>query len=117
MELVLLKSILLLIIIFLALIIGSLLIHNLKKLVDDVKYAYSSRGFGFANERCDIQQKNIMRRRIIFSRNLNIGHILTIDDLKFRRANEGIFPSEIYKVLGKEITRDVYIGKSLKKMI
>ena len=89
---------------------------NLKKLVDDVKYAYSSRGFGFANERCDIQQKNIMRRRIIFSRNLNKGHILTIDDLRFRRANEGIFPSEIYKVLGKEITRDVYIGKS-KKMI
>ena len=43
---------------------------NLKKLVDDVKYAYSSRGFGFANERYDIQQKNIMRRRIIFSRKI-----------------------------------------------
>jgi len=88
---------------------------NLKMLVDDVKYAYSARGLGFENDRYDIKQKNIMRRRIIFSRNLNIGHILTIDDLRFRRADKGIFPSEIYEVLGKELTRDVNIGQSLFK--
>ena len=88
---------------------------KLKILIDHVKYAYSSKGLGFANERCDIQQKKIMRRRIIFSRNLEKGHTLTIDDLRFRRANEGIFPSEIYKVLGKKITRNVNIGQPLNK--
>ena len=84
--------------------------YELSELIKSVQYAFQARGRGFAQERNDLIQREIMRRRIIFARNLPRGHSINIKDLRFRRASKGIFPSRIYEVVGKKLNVDVKDG-------
>tara|TARA_A100001388_G_scaffold250048_1_gene211116 strand:+ start:1026 stop:2087 length:1062 start_codon:yes stop_codon:yes gene_type:complete len=87
--------------------------HEMRELIKSVQYAFQARGKGFAQERHDLTQREIMRRRIIFARNLPKGHNININDLRFRRASKGIFPSRIYEVIGRELNVDVKDGDFL----
>ena len=63
----------------------------------------------------DIHRKVEMRRRIIFDLDKKKGDTINKNDLRFRRAKKGMFPSHIYKVIGKKINRDVLNGEFLEK--
>ena len=63
----------------------------------------------------DMHRKIEMRRRIIFDRDKKKGDSINKNDLRFRRAKKGMFPSEIYEVIGKKINRDVFNGEFLEK--
>ncbi len=87
--------------------------ENLKKLVDSVHYAFKSKGAGLSSDRDDINQKKIMRRRIIISSDLKKGSKISLENLRFRRASNGIFSSQIYNILGKKLNRDLLSGDFL----
>ena len=53
-----------------------------------------------------------MRRRILFDRKKNKGDIVNLDDLRFRRAYKGIFPSQIYRIMGKNLIGILKKGKA-----
>lgn len=89
--------------------------NELQILVDTVSYSFKARGFGLISKPQDIHRKDIMRRRIILDKNKKKGELITKDDLRFRRARKGIFPSEIYKIIGKRINRDLFSGESLER--
>ncbi|OPY16637.1 MAG: N,N'-diacetyllegionaminic acid synthase [Syntrophus sp. PtaB.Bin075] len=53
------------------------------------------------------EKKLRFRRSIVTSRDLEKGHILTIEDLAFKRPGTGIRPNEMAYVIGRELTKDV----------
>ena len=88
---------------------------GLKTLVDSVAYSFKARGLGLITKPEDIHRKVEMRRRIIFDLDKKKGDTINKNDLRFRRAKKGMFPSQIYKVIGKKINRDVLNGEFLEK--
>lgn len=53
------------------------------------------------------EQLKKMRRSIVAKKALKSGHILTIDDIDFKRPADGISPDEYEKILGKELNSDI----------
>lgn len=87
--------------------------NDLRTLVEAVSFAFEARGLGLISKPKDIKRKDEMRRRILFDCKKNKGDIISLDDLRFRRAKNGIFPSQIYRIIGKELNRDVEEGDNL----
>ena len=87
---------------------------SLKKLVENVSYSFKSRGNGLISKPYDLHRKVEMRRRIIFDKDKNKGEFIKKEDFRFRRASQGMFPSQLYKVIGKRVTRDVKNGEFLE---
>ena len=52
-------------------------------------------------------QMEKMRRSIILTKDLEAGHVLTIDDLDAKRPGTGIPADELDKLVGKKLVRDV----------
>lgn len=52
-------------------------------------------------------QGRVMRRSIVAARALPAGHVLTADDLDYRRPGTGITPNESERVIGQVLTRDL----------
>ncbi|MBW2003488.1 MAG: N-acetylneuraminate synthase family protein [Deltaproteobacteria bacterium] len=53
------------------------------------------------------EKKLKFRRSIVAKRNLKQGHILTKDDLSFKRPATGILPDEVQYVVGRKLKRDI----------
>jgi len=53
------------------------------------------------------EKKMKFRRSIVVKRNLKQGHILTTDDLLFKRPATGIPPDEVQYVVGRKLKRDI----------
>ena len=51
--------------------------------------------------------KPAVRRRIVAARNLSAGHQLSIDDLCFKRANQGMFVEHVDEILGMVLCCDL----------
>ncbi len=54
-----------------------------------------------------LKQREVMRRSIVTSRHLPQGHILTIEDLLFKRPGTGLEPKQVAIVIGKQLKRDL----------
>lgn len=78
--------------------------NEFKQLVDNVRYCEKSLGNGeiILTDK-EINQKKIMRRRILVNKNLEKGTILNLDNVSFKRAEEGIFAFEWQKIKGRKI--------------
>ena len=88
---------------------------SLKTLVDSVSYSFKARGLGLATKPNDLHRKVEMRRRIIFDKDKKKGDFIKKEDLRFRRASNGMFPSQIYEVIGKKVNRDINNGEFLEE--
>ena len=55
-----------------------------------------------------------MGKKIIASKKLSKGTVLTMDNLLFKSPGDGVPPSELDKVLGKAITKDYSFEENIK---
>ena len=55
-----------------------------------------------------------MGKKIISSKKLSKGTVLTMDNLLFKSPGDGVPPSELDKVLGKAITKDYSFEENIK---
>ena len=55
----------------------------------------------------EYKQRDNMRRSIVTTRTLSKGHIITRDDLDFKRPGNGIPPEKINDLIGKKINKDI----------
>ena len=53
------------------------------------------------------EKKLKFRRSIVVKSDLRQGHILTLDDLSFKRPETGIRPDEVQYVIGRKLKRDI----------
>jgi sialic acid synthase SpsE len=55
----------------------------------------------------DFKQRVLMRRSIVANRDLNVGDIITRDDIDFKRPGDGIPPNKLDEVLGKTVNEKI----------
>jgi N-acetylneuraminate synthase/N,N'-diacetyllegionaminate synthase len=87
--------------------LASLEPDELKDMVNgirNIELAISGNGIKEASE-SEKSNKKIARKSIHIFRNLDIGHILSYNDLIMKRPGDGISPMEIDSVLGRKITK------------
>ena len=66
------------------------------------------------DDNLDVELRNIFGKSLAVNKNLNIGHVLTMDDLESKKpANMGIPASEYKKVLNRKLNRDLVFGDFL----
>ena len=63
----------------------------------------------------DYAQRENMRRSIVYKMDLKTSHIITEDDLDFKRPGTGIAPTEFKSIIGKKLLNDVE-GDTLAKL-
>ena len=78
---------------------------GLQKLVRDLKRAKKAMGDGVKKPLpCEKMPIFKMGKKLVASRDLPHGHILTINDIAIKSPNDGLSPSEIKNVIGKKIS-------------
>jgi N-acetylneuraminate synthase len=55
----------------------------------------------------EINQRKIMRRSLVSSRDLAVGHVIQRDDIIFKRPGDGIQISDIDSVIGKTVIKGI----------
>lgn len=81
---------------------------ELKQLVNDIRVTEKSLGSGkvvVSEEEC--KAREIMRRKIVASRNIKKGEILSIDNVNFKRSVLGIDVGDWKKVEGKRVAKNI----------
>jgi sialic acid synthase SpsE len=82
---------------------------QLKQMIEGCKDAYASLGL---KERIvsesELMQRKTMRRSLVSSRDLKVGEILKKEDFVFKRPGNGIQISDLNKVLGKKMVKNVH---------
>ena len=82
------------------------------RIIDEAKGISSSRLFS-ADE---VTHRECQKKSIVASRDLDIGTVLTSEDINFMRAETpGFSPTEIDSIIGKELKRNVVAFQSLTK--
>lgn len=78
---------------------------ELKQMVEGMHAAYVSRGDGIkVPVPCEIPQIPLIRKSIVARHDLSAGHVLTMEDIAFKRPLNGIEPFDVDKVLNKTLT-------------
>lgn len=62
-----------------------------------------------------IRYRNIVRKRIVASRNLIEGDFLAIDDVCFKRSDIGLLPDQLDSIVGRKIKQKVLKDDSITK--
>jgi len=60
-------------------------------------------------------QSKIMRRSIVAGRDLPAGHVLTLEDLDYRRPGTGITPNAADRLVGRALTRSLGVDELLSE--
>lgn len=55
----------------------------------------------------ELEQREKIRRSIVFTRNMKAGAKITLEDLDAKRPGTGIPPEKMYDLVGKSVSRDV----------
>ena len=82
--------------------------EQMKELVNNCREAYKTRNLQaeYSIEQ-ENKQRDIMRRSIVAKRDLQAGYIIQMEDLDAKRPGTGIPPSDISKLVGKTLKRDI----------
>lgn len=81
-----------------------------KNLIDSCKNVYIAMGYGVDTKNVsdvEIKQRENMRRSVVAARDLPSGYIITREDMIAKRPGTGISVSDIEKVVGRKLMRDV----------
>jgi len=88
--------------------------QGLQKLVRDLERARVSLGDGhkvvYDSEKAPITK---MRKKIVFSRDLKAGHVLTKDDFEFKSPADALPPYRIDECIGQTLGEDVMIDQDV----
>jgi len=55
----------------------------------------------------EMSQRRIMRRSLVSAKDLKVGEILQMEDVVFKRPGDGIQISDLHKVIGKKMRKDL----------
>ncbi len=62
----------------------------------------------------ELKKRRAFRRRIVLARAVPAGHVLTVEDLDFKRPGTGIAPTEYEYVVGRRAARDLEADHELE---
>lgn len=57
--------------------------------------------------KCEAESRKQARRSIVAKKDMSIGEKITEDKLTFKRPGTGIYPSELDKIIGKKVKKDI----------
>jgi N,N'-diacetyllegionaminate synthase len=81
---------------------------EMKRLVQESRMVHATLGSSVRTvSEAEMEKRKRFRRRIVARRELPAGHVLTLEDLDFKRPGTGIHPNEYEYVVGKRLTRAV----------
>lgn len=88
---------------------------ELKSFVQSIRNAENLLGDGIKKptKREEVMLKNV-RRSIVATRNLSKGHIITLEDIEFKRPSTGISPEFYEVIIGRELKRDIQEDEPIK---
>jgi len=87
---------------------------EMKTLVKAVHQVHQALGKSTRNVSSVEEEKKMkFRRSIVARKDLQVGHILTLEDLDFKRPGTGIRPDELRHVILKELKKDVLFDQML----
>lgn len=94
---------------------SSLDVREFEELIEGIRNIEMSLGSS-VKQPSESEKKNIfgMRRSIVSSKNLTKGHIISREDVEFKRPADGLAPNKLYEILGKRLSKDVAEDESLK---
>jgi sialic acid synthase SpsE len=80
-----------------------------KKFVDDLREIEKAFGSPYIRplSKAELEYREIARKRTVAARDIEKGEKITRDKLAFKRSDEGIFPNEIGRVLGKAVLKRI----------
>lgn len=82
--------------------------EEMRRLVEDSRLVHASLGSAVRTvSQAEMEKRRRFRRRIVARRELPAGHVLTLDDIDFKRPGTGIHPNEYELVVGRRLTRPV----------
>jgi len=81
---------------------------ELKSYIDDIRFIESAIGKAeLKPTEKEIEMRKVMQRKIVYSQNKNIDHIVTNNDLEFKRAEFGINPKDITYIVNRKLKKSV----------
>jgi len=82
--------------------------EEMRRLVEEARLVHQTLGGSVRTvSEAEMEKRKRFRRRIVVRRALPEGHVLTLDDIDFKRPGTGIHPNEYERVVGKRLTRAV----------
>lgn len=82
--------------------------EEMRRLVEEARLVHQTLGGSVRMvSEAEMEKRKRFRRRIVVRRALPEGHVLTLDDIDFKRPGTGIHPNEYERVVGKRLTRAV----------
>ncbi len=60
-----------------------------------------------------IRYRGIVRKRIVFAKPLSEGHVLSREDVVFKRCDIGITPEQVDNIIGRTLSSDVVVNEAL----
>lgn len=89
--------------------------HELEAMVKGMSAAFYAQGDGIKRAvPCEEANRLLIRKSIVVRRDLPIGHILSENDLGYKRPLSGIEPFDWKKVVGKSLSKDMKEDQALK---
>ena len=89
---------------------------ELKKLVNDIRQTEISMGSGKIELSPDeIKSRDIMRRKIVAKRDINIGEFLSINNVSFKRSVSGLDVKQWDKIKGAKVCQALKINSGITK--
>ncbi len=79
---------------------------KLVKLTKDAHLALGNNHMRSSNEKAN----KVFRRSLYFVKNIKKGEIIKPDDIRRIRPGFGMDPKNIHNIIGKKVTKDIYIG-------
>jgi len=88
--------------------------EELKKMIESIRNIKKALGTGIKEpSESELKNKDIVRKSIHISRDLDAGHCITEDDLIMLRPGDGISPMEFEKVVGQDLSKRLAKGHKL----
>lgn len=87
-------------------------LHNLIQSIRIIEQAISGTGQKIPSK-SELKNKNIARKGLYFTKNLQKGHAINESDLAILRPYAGISPMQLPTVIGKTLLHDVHEGNAL----
>lgn len=89
--------------------------NELSEMVKSIRNVEKSLGDG-VKAPSESEKKNIAiaRKSLHYSRSISKGNIVTLEDITIKRPGDGLKPSELDRIIGKELTADVLEDAKVK---
>jgi len=87
---------------------------KLKQYVDDIRFVEKSIGSSILKPtKKELDMREIARRKVVASKDLNINDIITHENIDFKRAKEGLNPKELKYILNNKLKNNIKKNESI----